>query len=295
MITKAAKTIFKQLGYSLTLSPIAKNTVNNKIAFIHLAKCGGISIDNALRSQFANPGDKRVCRETSIASSIFSFKSELQTLEQCCDFSEHHLNHMQGILDHFANSSQNYISGHWPVNTTLLGKYHTKRDFITVLREPEARLKSNYIFNKLSNSLTIMPPSNLDTDNIIAEAKEIIFGRRGWQLATTQTAYLTGKYPKDQNESEVLQKELIQNLSKFKLIGFLEDLSSFEKKFEAQYNGILNIKMRNATSRLEEPSKQQILDDLTQFFDDRSTKQHLAKICKTESKSYMLAKELYFE
>ncbi|WP_372767908.1 hypothetical protein [Pseudoalteromonas sp.] len=295
MLASSIKRLFKQFGFSPQLAPIAKQPVKEKVAFIHIAKCGGISIDNALRAVFAQPGDKRLCRETSIAGSLANYQSPIETLEDCCDFSEHHLLHLQHVLKYFAQSNHSFISGHWGVNSEILKAHAHKRDFITVLRDPESRLKSNYIFNKLSNSLKIMPPNNINTDSVISEAKEIVFGRRGWQMANTQIAFIAGKYPKHLDDAKKLQSTFIDNLNHFKLVGFLEDLPSFKKQFYATYQKDVRIKKHNATSRLVDGTKQLMLDDLRQFFDDKSTKRHLEKICSVEKESYLIAKERHFE
>lgn len=296
MFTQSIKKLLRRhAGLNIKLEPVAKTDTTQKVAFIHIAKCGGISIDNALRSALASPNDKRLCRQTSIAASLANFDGFTDSLAGCCDFSEHHLSQLQGILDYFSASNQHYISGHWAVNSQILATHSAERDFITVLRDPISRLKSNYIFNKLSNSLAVMPPSNLNTDHVIAEAKEIIFGRRGWQMANTQSAFITGRYAEDEDDAKTHQEAFANNLRQFKLVGFLDELTDFKDKFKLIYGEQLNIKQRNATSRLVNNKKQAMLDELHQFFDDKKTKQHLSNICKTEMDNYLRAKERHFE
>lgn len=282
-----------KFGYELTLAPVSQSQYEKPIAFIHIAKCGGISIDNALRRQFAKPGEKRLCRTTSIAGSLASFGQHVDTLEGSCDFSEHHLKQLQSILRYYLDLQQSYISGHWGVTPELLEQYADSTDFITVLRDPVARFKSNYIFNKLSNGLSIMQPNKLNNDDLITEANTILFGRRGWQMANTQTAFITGRYPKNQLDAQNLQMCFEQQLKKFKVVGFLEKIDEFELSCQAKIGTKVSIKQRNKTNSLvntqNKASKMVLLD----YFSQKSVNNQLSLLCHYEQQNYLKALESY--
>ncbi|KAF7775476.1 hypothetical protein PCIT_a1676 [Pseudoalteromonas citrea] len=291
MLKKFVKTTFNQFGLHPTLAKITNKPLETNTAFIHIAKCGGISIDNALRQQLATPNCSRLCRDTSIAASIAGFNKPLVTINDSCDFAAHHLKQLQGTLDYFLSLQRPYVSGHWGANETLLSKYKHVR-FITMLREPSSRLRSNYIFNKLTNTSAIMPPNNLHTDNIIAEANELLFGIRGWQMANTQTAFICGRYPKDSQDAHQLTPQFAKNIAKFELVGVLEELRAFEAKFQRIFNRTLDIKSRNNTQSLVTPENLQVQTTLTDYFDQPKIKRHIAQLCEAELRKYEAARQV---
>ncbi|NOU51801.1 sulfotransferase family 2 domain-containing protein [Pseudoalteromonas sp. JBTF-M23] len=292
MLKQIIKNAVNLLGYDISINPVTNRPTPKPVAFIHIAKCGGVSIDNALRQKLATSEDRRLCRTTSIASSIASFNRPITTLEDSCDFGEHHLKQLQGTLDYFLSLQRHYISGHWGVNEYLLKK-HDNTKFITVLREPIARLKSNYIFNKLTNNLVIMPPNKLNVDNLISEANDLLNSRRGWQMANTQTAFICGHYPKDPQEAISLQQTFLDNLSRFEIVGFLNDLNAFSKKFEHSFHTSLNIKSRNSTNAQTSSSTRNVVDILTEYFESKPVKQRLNTLCYQEQVNFEMAQERF--
>ncbi|MFC3033093.1 hypothetical protein ACFOEE_11220 [Pseudoalteromonas fenneropenaei] len=293
MLKSLAKNMLNAVGYEVQLMPIGKVQLNRSVAFIHIAKCGGISIDTAMRSKLAKPGQHRLCRMTSIAASIASFNKPVMSLDESCQFSEHHLQVLKGILSYYLSLDQQYISGHWPVDSQILQYHYQTTDFITLLRDPVERFKSNYIFNKLSNNLSVMRPNALRNDNLIEEADEIVFGLRGWQMANTQTAFITGKYPRDQSHATQLQQEFQENIKKFKIVGFLDALEQFENQFSSTYGVSLNIKKKNKTNDQKGPNKVHIHDTLKDYFSQKNVHRHIETICKNDIYNIEKAKEIY--
>ncbi|WP_462164584.1 hypothetical protein [Pseudoalteromonas xiamenensis] len=283
-----------RIGYEVNLSPVGHVKLDKQIAFIHIAKCGGISVDSALRSLLAQPQQPRLCRTTSIAASIATYKGLLNSIDDTCDFSEHHLKMLKGILNHFLTLNHQYISGHWPVDSTLINNFSQDTDFITLLRDPVARFKSNYIFNKLSNPLLIMKPNNQHTDDVIAEARDIIFGRRGWQMANTQTAYIVGQYPKNVDDCQNLQRQFQLNIKKFKLVGFLDEIANFESQFKSIYGMRLEVKEKNKTSSQKKADGKNIVSILKNYLSEPDVEKHIREICRFEVENVEKAKELHF-
>ncbi|WMN61204.1 sulfotransferase family 2 domain-containing protein [Pseudoalteromonas xiamenensis] len=284
-----------RIGYEINLSPVGHVKLNKQIAFIHIAKCGGISVDSALRRLLAQPQQPRLCRTTSIAASVATYKGLMDSIDDTCDFSEHHLKILKGILDHFLTLNHQYISGHWPVDSTLIESFSHKTDFITLLRDPVSRFKSNYIFNKLSNPLSIMKPNNLKTDDLIAEAREIIFGRRGWQMANTQTAYIVGQYPKNVDDCQNLQEQFLLNIKKFKLVGFLEDITNFESQFKSIYGMKLQVREKNKTSSQQKADGKSIISILNNYLSEPNVEKHIREMSRFERENVEKAKEWHFD
>lgn len=292
MLKQLVRNAANHFGYHLTVTPVTNTPIQQRAAFVHIGKCGGSAIDHALRKALATSSDNRLCRDTSIAASIGSFGRDIKTLEDQCEFGHHHLTQLQGLMRYFLSLERGYISGHWGLNRAILDEYRQVQ-FITVLRDPVARLKSNYIFNKLTNNLKIMPPTNHPTDDLIAEADAIIFGERGWQMANTQSAFIYGHYPKSMAEAKDNHNLFIENLELFALVGFLDNLASFRQRFEHKFSRQLAIEQQNSTQAQVSSANQHTVDILSEYFNSKKIKTHLTKLCEQEKINIDVAREKF--
>jgi|GEM_PF-1083447 len=287
------KRLLASQGYEASLHRIANTPyTGQKVAFIHIAKCGGSSVDFALRSALASSGQRRIDKPATIVSSMATFEGEINTLEGNCKFSEHHAQHLHKILGYYLEQHWQYISGHVTINKELLERFKQEYAFITILRDPVQRFISNYTFNKLTNKKAIMLPNSLNTDNVIAEAKEILNSQRGWQMANSPTMYLTGRYPKDEEDAKVMQQEVANNLAQFKVVGFLDKLDKFAKDCQKLTGRDIDIGQRNTTEKLNSAEQQKVKALLKEFFNDKETKTLVNKLCQFESENYLRAKEI---
>jgi hypothetical protein len=288
------KNILAKSGYEVSLHRITKTPYTGpKVAFIHIAKCGGSSVDFALRSALAAQSQRRIDKTSTIVSSMASFSGDLQTIEGNCKFSEHHAEHLHKILAYYLQENWQYVSGHVTINSELIKRFKQEYAFITILRDPVKRLISNYTFNKLTNKKTIMLPNSLNTDNVIQEAKDILNSKRGWQIANSPSMYLTGRYPQNTHDAKVMKLEVANNLAQFKVVGFLDNLDSFTKDCMKLTGRDISIGERNTTAKLNSPEQIRVQTTLKEFFNDKETKQLVNKLCKIEMENYLRAKDKF--
>ncbi|MCG7566508.1 hypothetical protein MHM95_09415 [Pseudoalteromonas sp. CnMc7-15] len=258
------------------------------MAFLHVPKSGGLTIDRALRSAFASAGSMRIDRNAVIRSSMVGYAKQLDgSLDEGAKFSDYHASQLPVLMSYSMYRATPFISGHLAVNARLLEEYDSSYDFITVLREPVARFKSNYIFNRLTNQLPVMHPvANNDTDNLISEARAILEHRRGWQLANTSTMCLTGRYPKDKADAQAMRDEVLHNSDRFSVIGFLDDLPGFSKLLCEQYGKEITFESRNQTQDLASPKNQKVIDVLKDFFSNQNVINQVTELCSVERENY---------
>lgn len=291
---KAIKKLINHLGYDFRLYRIAKHQQESQpICFVHVPKSGGISIDLALREQFAIAGQPRFSREGAIAMSLVGIEHPITDLDSISQFSDHHAKQLTGLLAYHLAQNWPYVSGHVTTNTQLLNQFAERYHFITVLREPVSRFKSNYIFNKLTNTLPIMAPNNLNSDNLTDEVDKILAHRRGWQMANVTSMCITGRFAKDQHDAQLMQQEFSQNLSRYNVVGFLDDLPSFTSQIKQLTNKQINIGSHNVTASHLEPNQQHVKDTLQSYLNEPHIKKQIEHLCRFESENYLRAKDKY--
>jgi len=280
------KSLLQSQGYDVLLRPCAKEPYNGpKVAFVHIAKCGGISIDTAIRQAIASPNECRIDREHTLAASIASFNKTITSDSDSCDFSEHHADQLTGILRYFLAKNWNYVSGHITIDNAVLDDYK-HYNFVTVLRDPVERFISNYLYNKKTNNNNFMRPNKSLTDNLIYEAKEILNSRRGWQMANTTTMFLTGRYPKNAEDAKSMQPEVAHNLSKFSIVGFLDNLSQFATNFFDLTDRQLTIPTLNKGPNDSDFSKPEEFEKLSDFIKSKQCILQINKLCRYEIQNY---------
>ena len=294
MMKQNIKHLINCLGYDLKLHRVGKAQQNQaKFAFVHVPKSGGISIDLAMREQFAKPGEARFSREGAIEMSLTTFNKEITDLDSIAQFSDHHAQQLNGLLAYHLAQNWQYISGHVSTNQRIIENFAQQYHFITVLREPVSRFVSNYIYNKLTNSLPIMAPNNLNNDHLIAEVDRILDHRRGWQMANVMSMCITGRFAKDVTDAQKIQSEFADNLAAYKVVGFLDDLNSFSKQIKQLSNKQINIGNHNATDSFLDEKKQHVKSTLQNYFNEPNVKAQLEHLCRFDIENYQRAKEKY--
>lgn len=294
MMKQNIKHLINHLGYDVKLHRVGKAQQNQaKFAFVHVPKSGGISIDLAMREQFARPGEARFSREGAIEMSLTTFNKEITDLDSIAQFSDHHARQLNGLLAYHLTQNWQYISGHVSTNQHIIENFAQQYHFITVLREPVSRFISNYIYNKLTNSLPIMAPNNLNSDNLIAEVGHILAHRRGWQMASVMSMCITGRFAKDAADAQKIQSEFADNLAAYKVVGFLDNLDSFSKQIKQLSNKQINIGNHNTTDSFLDEKKQHVKSTLQNYFNEPNVKAQLEHLCRFDIENYQRAKEKY--
>lgn len=294
ILKSTTKNMFNSLGYDIKLHRVSKTEGHTKpVAFIHVPKSGGISIDLAMREQFAKAGQPRLSREGAIAMSLATFPSTVDNLDSISQFSDHHATQLTGLLAYHLAQNWPYISGHVTTNTQLLDTFSRSTDFVTVLREPVSRFISNYTYNKITNNLPIMAPNNINSDNLIAEVDDILAHRRGWQMANVMSMCITGRFAKDQYDAELIQKEFTHNLNYFKVVGFLNNLDSFAEKIKEHTGKSIKIGSHNTTDSHLDDSKQKIKETLRSYFSEPGVQNRIKHLCRFDTENYLRAQDIY--
>ena len=249
------------------------------IFYLHIPKCGGTSLNQALQCCFLN-------WSLSDTSNMFNLDSPasweaiertsgLKLLPDTVD--DHSVMKLrEEILAYYMCQRHiNYISGHFPFSSNLYNHFCDQYSFITVLRDPIKRWVSSYFYNK-----NRQPSKHRKLDNINIE--NYLKSNYGKSQGYEYSKFLGGI---DQDGNFMTQNAVNrakENLHKFRLVGFLEDMDCFLDKFAEYFGRQLNIGYLNQKSTLEAEEMAQV---------EQKYANEIAEICQYDLEIYNYAVE----
>lgn len=235
------------------LSPYYVNTILNKtnnfirgslgqnIFYLHIPKCGGTSLNKALQSHYINWNigeSSSLFNLDASASWITTQKITQQKLSSDeVDDSKVMQFREELLLYYMSQPHIKYISGHFAFSDLAYDHYADKYVFLTVLREPVERWISSYLYNRFRQ-----PDKYRQINMSIEEYLQSDFGiSQGYEYAK----FLGGADKNGNFMTEEAVKRAKENLHKFHLIGFLDNLEAFKQQFKAKFGKELKMNVLN--------------------------------------------------
>jgi hypothetical protein len=131
----------------------------------------------------------------------------------------------QGVLLYeVAQRDTRFVSGHVPFSERIAGELDAQSwIFMTMVREPVDRFLSHYWYNRYKAS------GHFGTDLSLSDYLETELAQ---VLGVTLMSYFVGEVPPEGLRSDQALQRASENLSRFALIGALEDLDDFCSGFE---------------------------------------------------------------
>lgn len=246
--------------------------LQQKIAYIHIPKCGGVSLSKAIKACYVNWNvrDESLYKLDSEAAQRAMETVENQPLTT---HDSRVVSFRQNLLLYgMAQPQVKYISGHFLFSNVAYDAFKDQYAFVTMLRDPVKRWISAYFYNRYKDYGN--SKIELDIDTYL----ESDIARRSGQ---TYARYLCGltDYQGDYSSDEIIQKAQ-ENLTKFTVVGCIERKDLFETEFSKAFGQPLKLGKWNKSPKNKDYQKSLITDDMMD---------KIRQLCKSDIEIYNYA------
>jgi hypothetical protein len=251
----------KYSGVYRTIYHSFNTKLNSKIVFIHVPKCGGVSVGGGIKNAYGfwynlrNKGFAGVNHKASKKASEILDEPLYQIRRKI-------------LIYTLSQPNNRFVKGHVGINKVILNEFHDDWNFITILRDPVERWYSEYFYNRFKDS---------DHFATNLELEEYVSSQAGIQNGLKYITYFSGN--KNSNRRNI--EEAKQNLAKFSIVGILEDLSTFKNGFKSVFGSNLQIPHKNSN-----PAPRHVREDIP-----ASIHEKVIELCKPDIEIYNWVKE----
>jgi hypothetical protein len=236
--------------------------LNVKICFIHVAKCGGTSIVEAIKNKYR-------LRDRLLRKNKFVTVNASASTKGSDIVNESLWGYREKILAYYLSIGSNkFVAGHFPFSDLAFKSYQDEWKFISLLRNPVDRWFSHYFFNRYKKQEHFK--TNLSIDEYLETEDSKFIGQLYHHI-------FYGRYDHDMGNSDEAYLKAIGNIDKLTCVGVVEHMDKFCQEFNRQFGARLKIKQKNKNPLSS-------TDQLTRITDD--VRRKVEKICEPDLKIY---------
>jgi len=245
-------------------------TPDVSICFVHVPKCAGVSVDSAIRREF------RSIRHVGDRSLKALNPGACDDIAEAYD--EPNWDVRKTVFSyHLARSHTRYLRGHCQIDGEVLDRFGDEYAFVTILRDPVDRWISHYLYNRYT--------PEWHQYHIDRTIEEFVETERGKGIGQIFVSYLTesGTWSvEERKESDDLLERAKENLSRFDVVGFVEDMEGFRRDFADECGIELDLIRRNVNPASE--NEREI---------DPGIRERIREICQLDLELYEFARDRF--
>ncbi len=252
------------------------------IVYVHIPKCGGTSLLSAI-AEFYGPEDRM---QFDIVHHYHEAMAAHKPKDRD-DWQRIWMTYRQNEFEKYMKMNKGFVYGHMPMSADLLDGFASNYHFFTVFRDPIDRFISNYIFDKVAGGIRIPDVLPQEDSSISAELDLYLASREAYWLAREQLIMIAGLDEEGSLDDTDMLKRAKQNLKRYKLVGFTEQMDEFEESFSATFDLDLKIGRLNQTSDFFSKGA----DIRKAYYEafDHSVRERVATLCAAEYELYQHA------
>jgi len=255
------------------VAPRAENlwrgTLSPRIFFLHVPKCGGTTLSQAMVAAYPLTDYLRgrvVTLDAAASARAAQFAPSM----------EGSVFRMRETLLHYWMSQQRvrHIDGHFPFSNVAHDRFGDRFAFVTMLRDPVQRYLSEYFYNRYKSHTAHR------RDEASMPLEQYVDTPFGQQQGMQYARFISGQETICDEPEAIEQAQA--NLQKMKLVGCLEQQDIFLARFAKLFGRKLTLRRRNVSPVSESQRREQVNDAVLQ---------RIADVCRADAEIYRFAVE----
>ena len=266
-------------GFGILKSGIARKiralpSNGRKIVFTHIPKCAGTSVGHAI-GRTVHPFSRHTLNYRAANAAGQMLADRKVTTSGLGD----DLPYLQFLLCYHLNRGFRYIGGHYPVSKQVLQTYGDQYRFVTLLRDPVERWKSEFIFQSGLRGHN----ETASTMSLEDEFDEVISSNLGLLMGTMMNSMLTSQYPATPDEAANLVNAANETLALYSVVGTIDKMDAFQADFMLAANVRIKVPRKNQSVDLYRGRNKERLSLIKDFLNRDDTGAIIASLCAADT------------